>query len=108
MEHGKPKLETLKKEQKNSELYQKEALEIAQRISRQWNKLKEKQPIGDPTLWEIWEANRPPKTGIQIWFEGQLESIEKSTGDENTRSRMMYRLKEDLERIEETVKDIIE
>jgi len=102
-----PKFEAPKKEQNNSEQYQKEAMDIAQRISRQWQNLKDK-TIADPELQEIWQANRPPKTGIQIWFEGQLDFIKQQAGDENAKSRMMYRVKEDLERIEEKMNNIIE
>ncbi len=50
----------------------------------------------------------PSSTRFQIWFEGQLEFIEKHAGDENAKSRMMYRVKEDLERIEGKVNDIVE
>jgi hypothetical protein len=102
-----PKFEAPKKELNNVEQYKKEAMDIAQRISCQWQKLKDKQPIAYPQLNEIWQANRPPKTGIQIWFEGQLDFIEKQAGYENAKSRMMYRVKEDLERIEEKINDIV-
>lgn len=109
-----PKFENPKKEQNNSEQYQREALEVAQRISRQWQKLKEavqSDPqllANDPQLWEINELTRPPKSGIQVWFEGQVKWIEEHAGnDENAKSRMIYRLKEDLERIEKQFNDVI-
>ena len=114
MEFGTPKLEATKKEQNNSEQYQKEALEIAQRISRQWQKLIEKVKTnkyalaGEPHLQEIFDMNRPPQPGIQVWFEGQIKFIEEHAGDENAKSRMMFRLKEDLEGIEEKVNDMVE
>ncbi len=102
-----PKFEAPKKEQNNSEQYQKEALDVAQRISRQWQKLKGKS-LSDPQLQEIYDMNRPPQSGIQLWFEGQIKFIGEQAGDENAKSRMMYRLKEDLERIEGKVNDIVE
>jgi hypothetical protein len=104
------KFEVSQKEQLNSEKYQEEALIIAQRISQQWKNLKEKvdanpNAIHHPKLLEIYEMNKPPQTGIQLWFEYQLEFIKNATGNENTKSRMMYHLKEDLETIEEMFKD---
>jgi hypothetical protein len=94
------------KEQNNSEIYLKEATDIAQRISRSWQKLKGQKGLSRQ-LEEILEMNKPPKTGIQLWFEDQVKFINQSAGDENSKSRMTYRLKEDLERIEGEVNELI-
>jgi len=101
------------KEQENSEQYRQDAMAIAQRISRQWRGLMDKVKsdehalAGSPQLQEIYEMNRPPQSGIQVWFEYQVKFIEDHTGEESAKSRMMYRLKEDLERIEERVNGMV-
>ena len=108
-----PKFEAPKKERNNSEQYQKEAMDIAQLISRQWQKLVDKVRqdkhalVSSPQLQEIYEMNRPPQSGIQLWFEDQVKFIEDHTGEENAKSRMMYRLKEDLERIRDRVNEMV-
>lgn len=101
------------KEQLNSEQYYKEAFAIAQKISQKWQKLVEKLKLDEhalassPKLQEIYEMNRPPQTGIRLWFENQIKFIEKSTNEESAKSHMMHSLKEELERIEEKVNDIV-
>jgi hypothetical protein len=108
-----PKAEAPEKEQNNSEQYQQDAMVIAQRVSRQWEKLVDKVKLdehalaGSPQLQEIYEMNRPPQSGIQLWFEYQVKFIEDHAGEESAKSRMMYRLKEDLERIEDRVNEMV-
>ena len=89
-----------------AEQYKQEALEIAQRMSQKWEEFRKKRKanphIGNAKLEEIDDMTRPPVSGIQAWFEYQVKSIDEMSGnDEDARSRMMYRLKEDLEYIEE-------
>lgn len=97
-------------EQKRSEKYQKEAEDIAKRISRSWKQLREKNPSffdDDPELSDIEQLRSSPKSGIQRWYEGKVEFIENASGSEDAKSRMMYRLKEDLERIEKRIERIM-
>lgn len=98
--------------EKNSEKYYQEALSIAQRLSRRWQELIEKAKknpyLLSGKLAEIYEMNRPPRSGIQVYFESKIDEIKKAAGgDENSESRMMYRLKEELEYIEKQVEEII-
>lgn len=98
----------------NYESAYEDVLSIAQKLSHQWQELMDKVKsdpdalAGNPTLQEIYGYNNPPKSGIQSYFEGQMKFIEESSGgDENTKNIMLYRLKQDLERMEEKVNDII-
>jgi hypothetical protein len=97
----------------NSDKYYKEALSFAQKISKNWETLREKKKqdpnllYGHPKLEEIDAMSRPPISGIQKWFESQVESIDThARDDENARSRMMYRLLEDLQWIDERVQEV--
>lgn len=97
-----------KKEQKNSEQYRAEALVIAQRMSHQWKKLDGKLLPENPRLSEIYQMTHPPKTGIQIWFDSQVNFIVTAAGNsEETKSKMMYRLKGDLEQLEKDFNEIV-
>jgi hypothetical protein len=94
--------------------YHRESLEIAQEISRKWamlRKRKKEDPnflAGDPVLEEIDLASRPPKSGIQVWFESKLKFINTAAGNNpDARSRMMHRVKEDLERIKLEVENLV-
>ena len=107
--------EETKKEQPNSEVYKNEAMAIAQRISLRWVQLKEKVEDNpsiltlNATFEKIYEMTQPPVTGIQRYFESNVKFIEEQAGDnEDAKSRMMHRLKEDMERIEEKVNNIID
>jgi len=94
--------------------YHQESLAIAQELSRRWMTLREekkKNPnlfADDPFLEEIDAASRPPKSGIQVWFESKLNFVNTAAGnDPDARSRMLYRVKEDLERVKGKVDDIL-
>ena len=92
---------------KNSEKYRAEALEMAQRISQRWNELKGTDLTDEQDLDRIYNMTRPPKSGIQVWFDGKIQLIEQQAGDENAKSRMTYRLKEELQKIESSVDRVL-
>lgn len=98
----------------NSKKYYTEALRLAQNLSKKWGTLREKKAqdpnllYGFPKLDEIDAMSRPPVSGIQKWFEFQIQFIsEHASGDENVRSRMIYRILEDLRRVEEQVNKVV-
>ncbi|MDO8537010.1 MAG: hypothetical protein Q7R94_02075, partial [bacterium] len=84
--------------------YYQQSLEIARGLSRRWNILREKKKENPhflaehPLLEEIDAATRSPVSGIQSWFESQMKFVN-AQSDPEARSRMMYRVKEDIERI---------
>ena len=96
----------------NYDRYYQESLAIAQELSRKWKTLRDKKKkdprflAGNPLLEEIDAASRPPVSGIQSWFESQVRFVN-TQSDPEARSRMMYRVKEDIERIEQKVDDLI-
>jgi hypothetical protein len=93
--------------------YQQEAMIIAQRLSQQWQELRKKKKadknllVGNPKLIEIDAMSNPPVSGIQVYFEGQLKTIDEMAGDPDSHSRMMYRLKEEMEQIEKSLNGIL-
>ncbi len=93
--------------------YYRESLEIAQRMSERWRELREKIKKTPyllaeyPELTEVDFLSHPPISGIQRWFESKIKTIENIAGNDiNVKSRMMYRLKEDLERIQQQLNDV--
>ena len=94
--------------------YYQESLEVAQELSRRWAALREEKKK-DPNLFaenafleEIDAASRPPKSGIQVWFESKLNFVNTAAGgDPDARSRMMYRVKEDIERVKQKIDAIL-
>lgn len=97
-----------------ADTYFRESVVIAQNISRRWKELRELKKqnpnllVNYPKLDEIESISKPPKTGIQVLFESRVDWINNQAGnDDNARSRMLYRLKEDLERINQQLDQII-
>jgi len=108
-----PKTNIPKKPENISENYQQEAMVIAQRMSQRWQELREKM-LKDPHLLassaklnEINAASKPPIPGIRTYFEGQIKFIDAQAGDASSRSRMMYRLKEEMEQLEKSLDEVL-
>ena len=97
--------------EQRADKYYQEALEVAQRISQRWQKIREDKKSNPnlslgAKLEEIDSMTRPPVPGIRAWFESQIDLINRQgEGDPNTKSRMMFRLKEDLEHVEQQLDD---
>lgn len=113
MERGERGIPESAIEQNRSEQYHAEAMETAQRISGLWKQLEGRVKANpnlladSPKLGEIYDLTSSPKSGIQVWFEGQVSFIEQQAGDEDAKSRMMHRLIEDVERIGQEVEELI-
>lgn len=96
-----------------TEKYYNETLRMAQKLSERWQVLREKTKENPnllaayPKLEQVDSLSKPPVSGIQSYFEGQVESINKSAGDADARSRMIYRLKEDLQEIEKELDEVL-
>jgi hypothetical protein len=105
-----PKTAKPETEQKRSEQLQKAALEIGHRISWKWKeiqKLYKSNPKGlnDPRLNEIVEMTSPPKSGIQVWFESQIEwGKQQGIKDDWT----MHHILEDLQELEQKFNKALE
>lgn len=86
-----------------ADVYLKEAEEIAQRLSRHWQSLREKRKANpgllalSPKLEEIDSMSRPPISGIQSYFESQVKWIKEHTAND---ANAMYRLKEEMKHVE--------
>lgn len=86
-----------------AEQYYRESMEIAQKMSKRWEALRKKAETFPLTgkLAEINGMTQTPVSGIQVFFEAQVDLINKSTASNaDARSRTMQRLKEELESIE--------
>ncbi len=103
--------ETIRQPESYETLYNK-AVVLAQAISQKWSQI----PKGD---MEIWRADDPElsmiydmsakeiggKTGIQVFFESRMKEIE-NLGEQD-RNISIWRLTDDLERLQKRVDDII-
>lgn len=112
MERG--ELSIPESDQERSEQWQAEALEIAQRISHLWKQLDAKVQadpnilVDSPEIGYVYDLTKSPTTGIQTWFEGQMNWIENAAGgDEHAKSVMMHSLKKHAARIEQQVNEIL-
>lgn len=90
-----------------------EAVVQAQRMSQNWEKLREvfkKNPNLRSEFVDLDQVdmmNRPPKTGIQAWFESQLEFVKKASGGNYaSASVMIFRVKEELDRFEKHMESV--
>ena len=87
----------------NDEQLRKEARQTAQELSHRWGDLRNAVEADssildeNPELWHVYDMGESPVSGIQKWFEGQMEDIE-GLGD-LAKSSALIRVKSDLERI---------
>ncbi len=87
----------------SDEQHRKEARQMAEELSHRWSDLRdavEADPSildSNPGLGDVYDMGESPVSGIQKWFEGQMEDIEE-LGD-LAKSSALIRVKSDLERI---------